>query len=65
MRSEWDGFQDRIVGRVADECLCEVVDYGIGSGEEDVSAIGIHCDACEFSAAFFSIFFGCWSPAVE
>ena len=65
MWSEGDWFHDGVVGGVADEGLCEVVDDGIGRGEEYVSAIGVYCDSCELAATFFGVFFGCWSPAIE
>ena len=65
MWSEGDWFHDGVVGGVADEGLCEVVDDGIGRGEEYVGAIGVYCDACELAATFFGVLIRCWVPAVK
>jgi hypothetical protein len=65
MRSEGDGFHNRVVGGVTDEGLLEVVNDRVSGGEEDIGAVGIHCNAGKLSAAFFCVLLGCWSPVVQ
>jgi hypothetical protein len=56
MRSERDGFHDRVVRGVTDEGLLEIVYNGVCGSEKDVGAVCIHCDASKLTAAFFGIF---------
>ena len=65
MRSKGDRFHNRVVCGVADESLLEVVDDRVCGGEKDVGAVGVYCDAGELAAAFFGVFFRCWSSIVQ